>query len=97
MITYEDIIKSQETIVDNWGESGKKVIEECIHAKPFNGSFDEFLSHCTMCGGNWGGMLLTGIKDVAPQVWDAIPDDMGVFAFNTICATLILLAVTPVE
>ena len=58
-----------------------------------NMSFKDFLNECSCCGGNWGGMLLTGIHELYPEVWDAIPDKMGVFAFRDICATLILLGV----
>ena len=27
----------------------------------------EFMQNCTACGGNWGAMLLTGIKRVFPD------------------------------
>ena len=42
---------------------------------------------------NWGGMLLTGVRDLYPEIWEAIPEDMGVFAFASICNLLILLGV----
>lgn len=93
MIDYEEIIKSQRVIVEAWGENGKRVIEACLHATPFNGSFDKFLSHCTCCGGNWGGMLLSGINAVASEVWDAIPEELGFNAFGAICAVLVLIGV----
>lgn len=53
----------------------------------------DFLDHCTACGGNWGGMLLTGIRELYPDVYDAIPDNMGPFAWSGICTTLKLLGV----
>jgi hypothetical protein len=93
MITYEMIINAQETVVDYWGEDGKKVIEECARVTPFNGDVKTFLDHCTCNGGNWGGMFLSGIKKLYPNVWEAVPDDMGVFAWNGICNTLILCGV----
>jgi hypothetical protein len=93
MITYEMIIEAQKFLVDEWGEDGKRVIEECAKITPFNGDSDTFLAHCTCCGGNWGGMLLTGIKALYPNVWEAIPDDMGCFAFLSICHTLVLCGV----
>ena len=97
MISYDDIIATQTCLVENWGEDGKAVIVQCLHETPFNNSLDEFLKHCTACGGNWGGMLLSGIRELWPKVYDAIPDDMGVFAFSNICNLLILLGVEPVE
>lgn len=97
MITYEDIIEVQKCLVKNWEENGKAVIVACLHEKPFNDTFKNFLSHCTACGGNWGGMLLTGIKALYPKVWEVIPEDMGVNAFSCICNTLILLGVDTVD
>ena len=95
--TYEDIIEAQKSIVEVWGEAGEKVVVACLYAKPFNDNFPQFLKHCDACGGNWGGMLLTGIKRLYPAVWDAIPDDMGVFAWNALCNTLLLLGVFVIE
>lgn len=93
MINYEDIIAVQECLVENWGEAGKNVIVACLHETPYNKPLKDFLSECTTCGGDWGGMFLSGIRKVYPKVYDAIPDDMGVFAFSCICNTLVLLGV----
>lgn len=65
-------------ITANWGDDGKKVIDTCRDFN-LNMTINEFVNkHCTACGGNWGGMFLTGIKKLAPAVYDAIPDDMDV-------------------
>lgn len=93
MITYEMIKDAQDTLTKNWGDAGKKVIEECSKVDPFKGTCSDFLGHCTACGGNWGGMLLTGIRELWPAVWEAIPDDMGCFAWSCICSALILCGV----
>lgn len=93
MITYEYIIEAQNFLVENWGENGKKVIETCFRMAPFNDSFDSFLNHCTACGGNWGGMLLTGIKKLYPEVWEVIPNDMGINVWPCLLYTLLLLGV----
>lgn len=97
MITYDDIIDAQETLVKYWGEAGKRVIAASVHERPFNNTFDKFLSLCDACGGNWGGMLLTGIKDLFPQVYEAIPDYMGNRAFVCLCDVLILCGVDTVN
>lgn len=97
MTNYDDIIEVQNCLVENWGEDGKAVIVACLHEDPFNDSFESFLSHCTACGGNWGGMILSGIKELYPKVWDLIPDNMGSHAFSCICNTLILLGVDTTE
>lgn len=54
-------------------------------------TMEDFLKHCTPCGGNWGEMLLTGLKKFYPEVYDAIPNEMGMFAWRGICETLYLL------
>jgi len=84
------IKEAQEDLVENWGEA---VVMECRKFEPLNMNCSEFLKHCTACGGNWGGMLLTGVRELRPSVWDVIPDDMGWNAWVHICHTLILLGV----
>jgi len=91
--TYEDIHDIQEEMVELWGEAGKEVVVACFYENPFNDTFNEFLKHCTACGGNWGGMLLTGIRKLYPKVWEKIPEDMGIYAWSLICNVLLLLGV----
>lgn len=93
MITYDDIKAIHDSLVEEWGEDGKKVFLECWKADKFEGDFIDFLPHCTACGGNWGGMLLSGVKKLYPEVWEAIPDNMGVRAWSCICNVLVLLGV----
>ena len=90
---YNTIEKAQRVLVENWGDQGKEVIALAFKAKKFDGDMKAWLKFCTACGGNWGGMLLSGVRDLYPKVWDAIPDDMGVFAFDCICSLLVLLGV----
>ena len=93
-MTYEDIIEAQYYIVEHWGESGKRVVLASRIVSDYYGiTLTDFLKHCTACGGNWCGMILSGIRELWPFVWDAIPDDMGVFAFQCLCKTLILCGV----
>jgi hypothetical protein len=94
MIKYDRIIKAQNDLVKYWGDDGKKVIEMCFKSHKSNMSLDTFLSdYCTACGGNWGGMLLSGVRRLYPDVWDAIPKEMGSYAWVCICAVLILLGI----
>lgn len=97
LIKYDDIMEAQKTLVDCWEEDGKRVIEEIYHVAPFNDNVKAFLDHCTACGGNWGGMFLTGIKKLYPNVYNAIPDDMGVSAWGCICRVLLLCGVDTSE
>ena len=87
-------MNAENILREYWGKSGEQVIDTCKACTTTPMTFDEFLSDCTACGGNWGGMLLTGIKALYPAVWDAIPDDMGHFAWSCLTATLELLDVT---
>ena len=78
------------TIKEHWGDDVLTLA--CLTNKtPM--TFKEFLTHCYPCGGDWGAMLLTGVHELYPKIWDAIPDDMGWNPFNTICALLVLLGV----
>ncbi len=82
--------QAMELVRNEWGTDILKVIR-CTETTKM--SFKEFLCHCMCCGGNWGGMLLSGINKLYPKVYDAIPDDMGINAFGIICAVLVLLDV----
>lgn len=93
MITKENLDEARASILENWGKDGENVIKACMKVEPFGGTFEKFLDNCTACGGNWGGMLLSGIKKLYPAVWDAIPDEMGDLAFIMLCYTLQLLGV----
>ena len=86
-------MNAEAIIVRYWGEAGEQVINACKSCTTAHMSFDEFLTHCTACGGNWGGMLLTGVRELYPDVWDSIPDDMGCFAWHCILSVLELLGV----
>ena len=92
-MTYEDIIDAQNFLVKYWGEDGKRVIVEAQKATKCNISFKRFLDICTPCGGNLVGMILSGIRELWPDVWDAIPDDMGPFELHCLCLTLNLCGV----
>lgn len=54
-------------------------------------SFKDFLSYCSPCGGDWGQMVLTGIKELYPTIYNMIPEDMGVFAFDCLVELLNIL------
>lgn len=81
-------------IQEHWGDA----VLIAIDAEPaLQMSFDEFLDHCTAHGGNWGGMLLSGLKKLRPKVWNAIPDKMGPFSWALICDTIKLCGVSPLD
>ena len=82
---------SRELIKSEWGENILAIID---NQDKVNMTMKDFVSkHCTQCGGNWGGMLLTGINNLWPKVYDAIPNDMGIFAFSCICSVCELLGI----
>lgn len=81
----------QECLVALWGDEAHKVLNTIDTTNAPIMSGNDFLSHCTACGGNWCAMLLTGIKALYPEVYDAIPDDMGKHAFYAIGTVLELL------
>jgi hypothetical protein len=93
MNTYKEITEAQTALVTGWGKTGEHIIELCATCNPFNGPFTDFLEHCTACGGNWGGLLLSGINKLYPKVYDAIPENMGMNAFSLLCCVIVLLGV----
>jgi hypothetical protein len=34
----------------------------------------EFMKKCTACGGNWAAMVMSGIRDVFPEMYATMPD-----------------------
>ena len=46
-------------------------------------TLDTFMDNCIACGGNWTAMLMTGIKKVAPEVYDQMPD--RTYEFDEVC------------
>lgn len=94
MITNEMINEATRLIERDWADSAKAVIDACNEVEPFGAGGSDFVkNHCVACGGNWGGMLLSGIQKLYPKVWDAIPDNMGHEPFGKICSVLILCGV----
>lgn len=90
-------MQEREFILQHWGESGRAVLDAIDAETKVEMTMKEFLSHCCAMGGNWCGMLLTGIKELYPAVYDAIPDNMGRFAWFCLCNVLILLGVSDKE
>ena len=88
-----DKVQDRADIIDIWGEAGKHVLEVIDRQDTKAMKCDDFLFHCTACGGNWGGMLLSGIKALYPEVYEAIPQDMGKRAWQGICTVIELLDV----
>lgn len=92
-IEVSDILEIQSVVIRDWGDAGKTVCKLAYYADKFNGNFEKLLTHCTPCGGNWGGLLLSGIKQLWPDVYEAIPDNMGKSAFVDLVHLLSLLGV----
>ena len=83
-------LSDRDFISHFWGNDVLTAIDN-QHTTPM--TMDEFLKHCAACGGNWGGMLLTGLNELYPEVYNAIPDDMGYLAWRCICTTVSLLGI----
>ena len=82
-----------EFIIANWKLRGIAIIEVIDTMEKREMKYSEFLEHCTACGGNWSGMLLTGIQELYPVIYDLVPDDMGLNSFAVISNVLGLLGV----
>ena len=89
-MTTTEFVEALDYVRSEWGAA---VIKEAFLTPTKPMTFDEFSKHCTACGGDWGAMLLSGVHELYPEVWDAIPSAMGAHAFATICNLLVLLNV----
>lgn len=85
-------------LVNAWGDSARKIFDYCrLTRLDFGMNMDEFLKHCTACGGNWGGMLLTGIRDINPVLYDLIPERLGIDGMDSFTNICLLLEYVGVE
>ncbi len=91
-MTAEELsnLSAHDFVAEYWGTEVLDVIDR---QKTTPMTMLEFFDHCSACGGAWGAMLLTGIKALYHEVYDAIPDDMGKYAFKCICAILEMLQI----
>ncbi len=88
-----DQLAGDDFIVATWKYDGIRVLAAIEEQDTIPMTMHNFLDHCTACGGNWGAMLLSGINALYPEVYNAIPEDMGHFAWRCICETLELLQI----
>ena len=86
-------LTEEEFLAVMWGENGIRLIDDYYNGElpNFDMSMKEFLSHCTACGGNWSGMLLTGIRELSPIIYSEIPDELGIDGTSGFVALNILL------
>ena len=54
-----------------------------VEMRLYSMSMEEFLSNCTACGGNWGAMLLTGIKRVFPEYYIEVEEHYNSMDFSS--------------
>lgn len=81
-----------EVIGFEWGGNFIKALQG---TDSINMKFNDFLDECIGCGGNWTGMILSGIKSLRPELYEAVPDYMGKRAWMTLVNTLLYLGVYP--
>ena len=91
-MTIEELsnLYARDFIEECWGT---EIVDVINRQKITPMTVSEFFEHCTVCGAAWNAMLLTGVKDLYTEVYDAIPNDMGKYAFKCICGTLELLQI----
>lgn len=98
--------EKQQAAYDRIGsEWGYDVALQILNLKSKIGSkfempFSIFVhEHCTASGGDWVGMILTGIHDLSPRLYDTLPSSLGEdgnHAFANLIALLNLMGVDEV-
>lgn len=85
--------EATNTLCREWGrEVAMNVIDKAIREPLDNMTMHDFVkNHCIACGGDWGAMILTGIKDLSPATYEAIPEKMGSNGFKAFSNLITLL------
>lgn len=98
MIKPEYKEEAKQWLIDHWGDDAEKVFEAISLQVPYNGTFAEFKEQeCVACGGDWGAMVLYGIKGTFPAVYDAIPYNMGKNGVEALVSLLYVLLLCGVD
>lgn len=94
-ISEEEIVglSDEQLLLYAWKEQGAVVLDAIKAQKIIPMTIEVFLSHCYSCGGSWSAMFLTGINKLYPDVFNALPDDMGKYAWWCLHSVLSLLKV----
>lgn len=93
----DDKNEVRDLLVNAWGDdvAGKVFAEiDKVHTEPM--AVSDYMDKCTACGGDWGNMLLSGVKVLFPDVYNAVPDKLGkdgFDAFFNVCRLLQLLKI----
>lgn len=77
---------------------GRDVLAEIDKGEPLAMTQKEFMSHCAASGGNWTSMLLSGLKELRPAVFQAIPETLegeSLWVFALVMDTIHLCGVRP--
>lgn len=94
-------LDSEAFIVNEWKLDGVALVKAVRAMKRLRDitpmSFNEFLKHCYAQGGDWGGMLLSGIKELYPLIWEMIPEELGIYGVAVIFDLLRILEIKPDE
>lgn len=96
MLTIKTINDAKSRLLKEWEEDGQKVIEACAEVNSLGMNASQFLDHCFACGRDWGGMLLSGLKELRPKIWELIPAKLGASgleSYYNICCVLMLCGV----
>ena len=94
MVKNERVEAARRVLIDDWRESGERVAEAAARAKSYNDSFEKFWREdCNSRGGSIEQIMLSGIRALWPEVYAAMPEDLGLFAYARICSVLVLCGV----
>ena len=75
-----------------WGESGNDIINAAFndHLKI---TFSDFMCECSGCNGNWVDIIISGIDKAYPEVYSALPVNLGPDSLEILTKVLILCGV----
>lgn len=97
MMTISEINEARKILTECWGvDKADEIFAMCYNAVKLPLTVDKFLSFCVSHGGDLNNMLLSGVRNLYPEIYAAVPDKLGknsTESFASVCNLLILLGV----
>lgn len=92
----------EDFIISVWGQAGKNVLDIArnmnlgMKISDFQDCCDipRFFSPELTSAGEWFSIFMSGLKKVAPDIWDAIPSNPGAHGLDAICCVMTMIGIT---
>ena len=87
-----NIINLISDVLVQWGKYGNDILNAAFNSHN-KMSFREFIGACSGCDGDWVEIVISGIDKLFPEVYSALPENLGPNALEKLTKVLILCGV----